>query len=95
MTVEHEMSKSDSAEKLQAEEESDHAEEAMDEIGEELDSEKKRKLETVLRRMSSTQNNESHSSYEPIRRGRRRAVSTSDHKTCALVQTRLKFGDIM
>lgn len=26
---------------------------------------------------------------------RRRAVTTSDHKSCALIQTRLKFGDIM
>lgn len=26
---------------------------------------------------------------------RRRAVTTSDHKTCALIQTRLKLGDIM
>lgn len=25
---------------------------------------------------------------------RRRAVTTSDYKSCALVQTRLKFGDI-
>ncbi|XP_036142401.1 voltage-dependent calcium channel type A subunit alpha-1 isoform X6 [Monomorium pharaonis] len=29
------------------------------------------------------------------RRGRRRAVTTSDHKSCALIQTRLKLGDIM
>lgn len=28
-------------------------------------------------------------------RGRRRAVTTSDHKSCALIQTRLKLGDIM
>lgn len=28
-------------------------------------------------------------------RARRRAVTTSDHKSCALIQTRLKFGDIM
>ena len=28
-------------------------------------------------------------------RTRRRAVTTSDHKTCALVQTRYKLGDIM
>lgn len=26
---------------------------------------------------------------------RRRAVTTSDHKSCALIQTRLKLGDIM
>lgn len=26
---------------------------------------------------------------------RRRAVTTMDHKTCALIQTRLKLGDIM
>lgn len=26
---------------------------------------------------------------------RRRAVTTSDHKSCALVQTRIKLGDIM
>lgn len=26
---------------------------------------------------------------------RRGAVTTSDHKSCALVQTRIKFGDIM
>lgn len=26
---------------------------------------------------------------------RRRAVTTSDHKSCALIQTRLKIGDIM
>ena len=26
---------------------------------------------------------------------RRRAVGTQDYKSCALVQTRLKFGDIM
>lgn len=26
---------------------------------------------------------------------RRRAVTTSDHKSCALVQTRVKLGDIM
>ncbi|KAH0952640.1 hypothetical protein HN011_005813, partial [Eciton burchellii] len=25
---------------------------------------------------------------------RRRAVTTSDHKSCALIQTRLKLGDI-
>ncbi|KAI4479313.1 hypothetical protein M0804_011098 [Polistes exclamans] len=25
---------------------------------------------------------------------RRRAVNTSDYKSCALVQTRLKFGDV-
>ncbi|KAL0276238.1 UNVERIFIED_CONTAM: hypothetical protein PYX00_003846 [Menopon gallinae] len=30
----------------------------------------------------------------PYRR-RRRAVTTSDHKTCALIQTRIKLGDIM
>lgn len=28
-------------------------------------------------------------------RARRRAVTTSDHKSCALIQTRLKLGDIM
>ncbi|EZA48887.1 Voltage-dependent calcium channel type A subunit alpha-1 [Ooceraea biroi] len=35
---------------------------------------------------------------EPIPRyaaRRRRAVTTSDHKSCALIQTRLKLGDIM
>ncbi|KAK9871162.1 hypothetical protein WA026_011444 [Henosepilachna vigintioctopunctata] len=26
---------------------------------------------------------------------RRRAVTTMDHKSCALIQTRLKLGDIM
>lgn len=26
---------------------------------------------------------------------RRRAVNTADHKSCALIQTRLKLGDIM
>lgn len=26
---------------------------------------------------------------------RRRAVTTSDHKSCALIQTRVKLGDIM
>ena len=26
---------------------------------------------------------------------RRRAVGTGDHKSCALIQTRLKLGDIM
>lgn len=26
---------------------------------------------------------------------RRRAVTTGDHKSCALIQTRLKLGDIM
>lgn len=31
----------------------------------------------------------------PRYRRRRRAVTTSDHKTCALIQTRLKLGDIM
>ncbi|XP_065213855.1 voltage-dependent calcium channel type A subunit alpha-1 [Planococcus citri] len=33
--------------------------------------------------------------YSPRYRGRRRAVTTSDHKTCALIQTRVKLGDIM
>lgn len=28
-------------------------------------------------------------------RRRRAAVTTSDHKTCALIHTRLKLGDIM
>ena len=28
-------------------------------------------------------------------RRRRRAVTTSDHKSCALIQTRIKLGDIM
>lgn len=28
-------------------------------------------------------------------RRRRAAVTTSDHKSCALIQTRLKLGDIM
>lgn len=35
---------------------------------------------------------------EPVPRyaaRRRRAVTTSDHKSCALIQTRLKLGDIM
>lgn len=31
----------------------------------------------------------------PINSRRRRAVTTSDHKSCALIQTRLKLGDIM
>lgn len=31
----------------------------------------------------------------PINARRRRAVTTSDHKSCALIQTRLKLGDIM
>jgi len=51
-----------------------------------------RRLENVLRRMSSSQAN---GSGAPVRRGRRRAVTASDHKSCALVQTRLKLGDIM
>lgn len=41
-------------------------------------------------------NNAMHS--EPVPRyaaRRRRAVTTSDHKSCALIQTRLKLGDIM
>ncbi|CAL8143662.1 unnamed protein product [Orchesella dallaii] len=53
-----------------------------------------RRLENVLRRMSSSQTT-TNGSAGPVRRGRRRAVTTSDHKTCALVQTRLKLGDIM
>ncbi|CAH4016088.1 unnamed protein product [Pieris brassicae] len=32
-------------------------------------------------------------SPRPMRR--RRAVAVSDHKTCALIHTRLKLGDIM
>lgn len=35
------------------------------------------------------------SSDAPRYTRRRRAVTTSDHKSCALVQTRLKLGDIM
>lgn len=31
----------------------------------------------------------------PPSRRRRAAVTTSDHKSCALIQTRLKLGDIM
>ncbi|KAL5233819.1 hypothetical protein ACI65C_001229 [Semiaphis heraclei] len=31
----------------------------------------------------------------PRYRRRRRAVTTSDHKTCALIQTRIKLGDII
>lgn len=37
------------------------------------------------------------SATEPVPRyaaRRRRAVTTSDHKSCALIQTRLKLGDI-
>ncbi|XP_018566215.1 voltage-dependent calcium channel type A subunit alpha-1-like [Anoplophora glabripennis] len=34
--------------------------------------------------------------FSPARYARRRrAVTTSDHKSCALIQTRLKLGDIM
>ncbi|CAK1548189.1 unnamed protein product [Leptosia nina] len=33
-------------------------------------------------------------SPRPMRR-RRAAVAVSDHKTCALIHTRLKLGDIM
>ncbi|CAG7818841.1 unnamed protein product [Allacma fusca] len=52
-------------------------------------------VESNFRRMSTlSQSNGGYSSH-PIRRGRRRAVTTQDHKMCALVQTRLKLGDIM
>lgn len=61
-----------------------------------------RRLENVLRRMSSSQQTNGSASGGgggsgggPIRRGRRRAVTISDHKSCALVQNRLKLGDIM
>lgn len=60
------------------------------------DAPRRRRLENVIRRMSSTQqNNGAYQQSHPVRRGRRRAVTTSDHKSCALVQTRLKLGDIM
>ena len=50
--------------------------------------------EATLRRMSSTQ--AGYGSYGPVRRGRRRAATTQDHaKMCAMVQTKLKLGDIM
>lgn len=36
-----------------------------------------------------------HSDMPKYAARRRRAVTTSDHKSCALIQTRVKLGDIM
>jgi len=50
--------------------------------------------EATLRRMSSTQ--QPYGGYSAVRRARRRTATTQDHaKMCAMVQTKLKLGDIM
>ena len=54
--------------------------------------------EATVRRMSSFRVNGSEVGYSGgvIRRARRRTATTQDHaKMCALVQTKLKLGDIM
>src|SRR4051794_19221913 len=56
---------------------------------------RKPSVESNFRRMSTLSAGNGGFASHPIRRGRRRAVTTQDHKMCALVQTRLKLGDIM
>ena len=57
---------------------------------------RKPSVESNFRRMSTLSSGNGGFASHPVRRGRRRAVTTSDHaKMCALVQTRLKLGDIM
>jgi hypothetical protein len=79
------------------EDEEKDVEEAADVVKEALVPRPKRTSiisEATLRRMSSTQ--AGYGGYGPVRRGRRRAATTQDHaKMCAMVQTKLKLGDIM
>ncbi|XP_035706296.1 voltage-dependent calcium channel type A subunit alpha-1 isoform X5 [Folsomia candida] len=80
------------------EEEDDELQEISNEqrlIDADDDEPRRRRLENVIRRMSTQPSNGAYQQSHPVRRGRRRAVTTSDHKSCALVQTRLKLGDIM
>ena len=56
---------------------------------------RKPSVESNFRRMSTLSSGNGGFASHPVRRGRRRAVTTQDHKMCALVQTRLKLGDIM